>query len=537
MLLWDEFHYVDFIRVLRKGGNWLPWIWQQHSDHRIVPVKLVMAPLALFTHWNLRHEMYVSVLLAACVVWGLWRLYRLTGARSPLLFAPVAWLVCSLAQYENMLYGLLMSQYFTLVGMVWALVLLFRGTAASIVAAAGCGAVASCSVVNGFLVWPIGLLVLVARGARARHLLLWCTLAALTALVFFHGYTWPSVDPSMALSWSSLAQTLRYFVIVLGAPLAAGSVSFGLAVGLVVLAGATVVLRHGLLVERQAAPGALVLLGMLSSLMVSLGRTTLIPPLESRYVAYSTLTLVGIHLYLCGAAEASALRKSLRAAWLGLLVPGLLAAQIAGFGDAQRWRSARMGDQYLLQTYEQQSDASLARLYFPAKVRHLAHYLDVHRLGPFAEPRELLLLENWRDGVPLAEILPGAEVEQQITCPVGDLQDLAVPFVAYSRPNQGSVRLSLQLDGRPLATRTVAAASVGESQWIGIHLDPPLAGCEGRDLLLRIESPDGVPGSAITVWTYPRYYPGALRQGTRPGVPERSLGLALNGIRYGLINE
>ena len=48
-ILWDEFYYVDFIREVREGGNWWPWLLRQHNEHRLVPAKLVVAPLALLT--------------------------------------------------------------------------------------------------------------------------------------------------------------------------------------------------------------------------------------------------------------------------------------------------------------------------------------------------------------------------------------------------------------------------------------------------------------------------------------------------------
>ncbi len=120
----DEFAYIDFIRALREGGRWLPMLFYQHNEHRVVPVKVTMALLQPFVGWNPKVEMYVSVLLAGLVLLGLWRLYRRAGGTDLLLFAPAAWLFCNLAQYENMLYGLQMCHYFTVAGVVWALVFL-----------------------------------------------------------------------------------------------------------------------------------------------------------------------------------------------------------------------------------------------------------------------------------------------------------------------------------------------------------------------------------------------------------------------------
>ena len=131
----DEFFYVDFLRALREGGDWLPFLWKQHNEHRVIATKLVMIPNALFLSWNRVAEMYVSAFLSVLIVLGLWRLYRRCGGGGLLLFAPLAWLACSLAQYEILLYGLLTCHYFTILGFVWALVFLDRPGAGSFAAA------------------------------------------------------------------------------------------------------------------------------------------------------------------------------------------------------------------------------------------------------------------------------------------------------------------------------------------------------------------------------------------------------------------
>src|SRR5262245_38110397 len=106
----DEFFYADFIREVREGESWLHWLARLHNEHRVVPMKLAMIPLALLTRWNTVAEMYLSVALAGLVILGLWKLYRLSGGEDLLLFAPVAWLDCILSQFQHMLYGLVLCR-------------------------------------------------------------------------------------------------------------------------------------------------------------------------------------------------------------------------------------------------------------------------------------------------------------------------------------------------------------------------------------------------------------------------------------------
>ena len=189
-ILGDEFFYVDFIRDVREGRSWWHWLALQHNEHRVVPMKLVMAPLALLTHWDTRAEMYVSGVLAALTVLGLWHLYRRLGAEDLLFFAPAAWLVCSFAQYENMLYGMMMCLYFTVAGAVWALVMLAGGGPLALAGAVLCALIAAFSIVNGALIWPLGLALLLLQ-RRWRGAAVWSAIGGMALIAYFHGFQLP----------------------------------------------------------------------------------------------------------------------------------------------------------------------------------------------------------------------------------------------------------------------------------------------------------------------------------------------------------
>src|SRR5262249_49093710 len=117
MLVWDEFYYVRAFRQIGEGQPWLPWILAQPNEHRIVWTKLLFVAHAGLSGWDPRIDMYVSALLTAAIAWGIWKLYRAAGRGQPAYFIPVALLLCSLAQYMNMVYGLMTCHYFTMAGM------------------------------------------------------------------------------------------------------------------------------------------------------------------------------------------------------------------------------------------------------------------------------------------------------------------------------------------------------------------------------------------------------------------------------------
>ena len=230
-LVWDEFYYVDFIRQVRAGENWLAWLWRQHNEHRVIPMKLAMAPLAMLTRWNTKAEMYLSVLLAGLLVLGLWRLYRRAGGESLLLFAPVPWLVCSLSQFQNMLFGMMMCHYFTLLGVVWAFVFLDRRSGGGLAAAVLCGTAASYSIANGLLVWPVGLLLLLVLGARRALVLSWGVASVVVTALYFYHFGIPAGSQHISHDLQGLYRIASFGVASLGAPLGAGSSASELTVG------------------------------------------------------------------------------------------------------------------------------------------------------------------------------------------------------------------------------------------------------------------------------------------------------------------
>ena len=535
---WDEFYYVDFIREVREGGDWLRWMWIQHNEHRVIPMKLAMAPLALATQWNTKAEMYLSVLLAGVAILGLWRLYRLSGGADLLLFAPVAWLVCSWSQFQNMLYGMMICHYFTLLGVIWALVFLARRNWMGLALAVLCGLMASFSIANGLLVWPVGFLLLLVWRVRWPLLVSWAGASAAAILLYFYRFQFPpGHTATMTYDLRGIYRVASFGVASLGAPLAAGNMDWSRAAGLAVLLLIAAILlgwwREGReRLRRESLLGALILFSLLSSAMITVGRVAMgIPPLESRYIAYSSLALMGGYLLvtLWG-------RREWLAGALVLLIPGLIAANLYGLRESKQWRNTRLQEKFRLQTFESQRDEDLAGLYFVSELRRIAPYLRDERLGPFNEPQDVLLLVRWREGQPAGEILPERPVEQAFVCPVEELREAGVPVDSLGRKNQATLLVSLWEGGRKLGSRTVPGAALAATQWISVPLEEPLEDCQGRRLRVRLESPDAAPGNAVSVWTYPRYYEGELRQAGAPALPGRVVGLELNAFHFGLLN-
>jgi hypothetical protein len=332
----------------------------------------------------------------------------------------------------------------------------------------------------------------------------------------------------------------NYALAALGAPLGAGSLDWSRAAALAVVALLlTIVLswrRSGREeLAREAPLGALVLFGLLSCAMIAYGRAaSAISPLESRYIAYSTVAVVGVWLLVVVQG-----RQPAAAAALALLLPGLLAANLWGLREAKVWRLQRLQDAFLMETAESQPPEALEGRYGRAELLRVVPFLRARRLGPFAGPPDVLLLVRWREGSVAGEVLPGRPLEERFVCPVGRLWEAGVAVSTLGRVNTSTLSISLWEGERLLARRTLPGSSLAEARWESISLAEPLPHCQGRVLTLRLESPDAAPGNAASAWTYPRYYEGELRQagleGAAPLAADRSLGLELNAFHAGLL--
>ena len=542
----DELHYVDFIRLLREGGDWTTWLWRQHNEHRVVPLKLLMVLLSGPTRWSQQAEMFCSVALTVALVVALWRIYRLSGAANEtgdvLAFAPLVWLAASLAQYENQLYGLMVCHYFTAAGAVVALALLGSRSAWSPPLAALSAVVAATSVASGLLVFPAGVVILAAQRRRPLRWLVWCGTGVVTTALYFRHYLTPPHAGPMEWSLSALFRIGKLALATLGVPLAARSLGWGLALGAALLVLSTVLLLRWLRLEReerarQAPAAALLLYGLATCAMVAVGRAFLLTPgdpLGSRYITHANLVWFGAHILLLAAARRERF-VHLRAAVAGLLAVGLVAANLQGLAAGLEWRRERLLDQYVLQTIGRQTDAVLNRLGTPASVRPQVSYLRQQRLSAFAEPQRLLMLMDPATGVATAPVRRGQIVEQRLICPVDELEDVAVLVLPAWRPGDGSFSAVVAYRGRELGRSSFQVAAIKQWTWVRVPIERSFP-CRGRELSVRVEAADlPADGGVMTLAAQP-YYEGRLSQGGA-ALAGRQLGIAFNGYQLGILRE
>jgi len=174
-------------------GNFQPTdLLVQNFDHRLVFSRLTTSILAWLGHWNLKYEMALSVVLAACS----WML--IIGALGEdehrtryYLLLPFSVLIFSVRQQNNWLWGMQTSWFFALFFLTAALwVTTHRRvnykTLACVVLLCCCG---TFSFGPGILSWPLMMVAMWLVGyRRATHFALFLAGAALSLTAFFHDY-------------------------------------------------------------------------------------------------------------------------------------------------------------------------------------------------------------------------------------------------------------------------------------------------------------------------------------------------------------
>lgn len=324
----DQWNIAHFFEKSAQGTLTLADLYAQQNEYRQLFPHALFVGLGRLTGWNVKYEMFVSLLLACFVACGVWRLGARTFAdplRRGLLFLLASLLNFSAIQYDNWLFGVQVV-YFVPVACIVAGLLFASseevGTTAAVVACAGLSMVSTFSSANGLVAWlvlPPALLAArpAARAAVRRWLPMWCAGAALCAAVYVYDYQRPGSHPETSEALRHPLDAIVYFTAYLGGPLAAGRrpLAVALAVGACtwLLSALTLayLLRHRAdeaLVRRSMPWAMLGAYSFVTGVLVTIGRVGfgVEHATTTRYAAFSLHLLVAlVYLLPCVVEDAA----------------------------------------------------------------------------------------------------------------------------------------------------------------------------------------------------------------------------------------
>jgi len=339
----DDWSLVPLIHSALHGYVSMSALWSQYADTRLLVPKLVFVGFGLYDSLNEKSIiLFSAVLLVAsyCLILLLLRSYL----TKPLTFLPVlavgiVWF--SLVDVENALWSFQLAWYlatFFSVVMMYCLLAPHRHRAVFLALGILAAVAASYSIVQGFIVWPVGLLCLLwSRPWKRRtyyRAAAWSAVAVATTAIYLPGFDTANVEcpqtPSCATSYAFLHPVLlgKYMMLLIGnvVPLWYYSVHLAMIefVGLVICIVAGFVVVQSMREHRNPLPAVLIIFGLLFDLLITTGRIGEGLPLalSSRFTMPNLILLVGIVTYACDHLWAFRFRR----VGLGLL-GGLLVAQ------------------------------------------------------------------------------------------------------------------------------------------------------------------------------------------------------------------
>ena len=320
VLFLDQLNDVALIGHAYSGTLHFSTLWSQHNENRIFFPNLVVLALAYTTHFNVLTEEYLSALmLFGATALVICAHKRRSPERRWIWYCPVAFLLLSLAQAGNALWGFQIAWYMVLLMTALALFLLdsaqLRWPLFGVAIAAA--VVASFSSLQGLLVWPAGLLLIYLRRRVPSLGIVWIGSALVTGMIYFVGYSFN--DPQSA-SLDHLVGSLTFFLRVVGDIV--GQSQPGVPVtlfGTVLIVTAIWTLVRFSVGGRTSTGGrpfalSLIFFGLLFSGVTTLGRSGIgIPGLsnpEYRYTIFAIFVLVGLYLAVLDPPVGSELRSS-----------------------------------------------------------------------------------------------------------------------------------------------------------------------------------------------------------------------------------
>jgi hypothetical protein len=248
---WDEWELVD--RVASGKPLSIAWLWAQHNEHRILFSKLLfLADLRFFRGAQVLLLASIFLIITAQVVLLSWSLHALGGLRGATWRTGtglIAFCLMSPVQQENLVWGFQVSFVLpTTMATLSTLSLLLHqryveenrrlGSVLFLLLSIAAASVATFSLANGMLLWPLLVLAAALLRMKGRTIAALLVAAVVNIYAFLYGYHMPS-QPTPKLLIRDIPGVLKYVAFYFGstwihhasgyAPLAIGGAGLSIA--------------------------------------------------------------------------------------------------------------------------------------------------------------------------------------------------------------------------------------------------------------------------------------------------------------------
>ncbi len=493
VVIGDSWSIVRFYDWWSSGTLSVSDLFRQHNEHRLFFPNSVELLLGAITRFDSVAEMYLILACFLVTLVVLLLAFR-DGTSRPwlLLFVPVAFLIFSFRQHENMLWGYQIAFAFTQTFGVLALFLLHvasrrRFEKLALLGALGSGTVVSFSAIQGLFVWPAGLLQLLIspleRPAKRVMMVVWGLVGLVEWLIFFAGYRFRGDSTLLDVLYHPLVG-VQYFLNLLGSSLFWRqdlALVGGISLACLALVSLFLIYRDGKWGEYSFWVSLLSYsLFMLAA--ITLGRSGkfgAVQALAPRYTTFSILAAVSVYAMLVKMLleRRSTINTILLVALSGLVLLSASISYSRGINEGSKERASREKAAFVLYAYESQPDEALAERLNPRAnvVRERAPVLQGLGYNVFSEPQARGLpplsdLSPVGSPTPAAVAVTGPGISQQdrssVVVPEGEGSFVRVSGWAVDAANKSTAGgVYVDIDGKPFPAfygtdrRDVAASS------------------------------------------------------------------------------
>lgn len=290
---WDEFD-TDLRLVLRLDAGVTPseflgQLFAIANEHRILTRRLLVSTAFGIMGTIDFEALAVLGNASILVLCGLLLREAGTSPRRVRLALVLGFVLFHLAHYENMFWpGSSLDHFMIVLIASAALIGIARGTAAGLVGGMALGALATFTLAQGLMTWPIGAAML-WRAKRRRDLLIWCGAAVLVAAAFLVGFKFNAAHSFSDMSLLGFAAVITYWLTLLGSVPALDNQTIAPLAGIALLAVVGWLARQGA-VRREPVMFPVTCFALAAAALIAVGRSENAGGMiHSRYLILSAL--------------------------------------------------------------------------------------------------------------------------------------------------------------------------------------------------------------------------------------------------------
>ncbi|MHB1864848.1 MAG: hypothetical protein ACYCPS_01625 [Candidatus Saccharimonadales bacterium] len=301
----DQYALIPMIQSVMRGHIPFAALWAQHNEHRVFFPNVILLSLAMFTHWSIIDEIYLSFIISLIGFLGLYLLInRYLKDKIILLTVLIlsAAVYFSAIQWQNWLWGWQLEWFLCLSCVIWSVNLIDRLSnktkLKSFFVPGLLAFVATFSLAAGFLAWIIPLGILVVRKFKIPNILVWLSGAIISTLLYFYHYIQPSDGLTQKKYLDKIPSVAKNYAAYIG-----GSVSedkhIAVFVGVYLLTIFVVCILYIIKAKQISKYVTFIGVGLaplIFGILVVIGRFNLgiTNALSSRYTSFSELLIISI---------------------------------------------------------------------------------------------------------------------------------------------------------------------------------------------------------------------------------------------------